>query len=124
MPMRDEAGDIEIVKFLLEQGCDIKARDFIGKTLLNYASENGSVELVQYLIAHGADVNSRDNEGYSPLDGATTDDVAVALLQSGADPTVYSNGGANFCEVALGVNFPKAEAWLQGHGFVDCADKN
>lgn len=44
-----EHGSIEIVKFLIEMGCDINARDNIGNTAILCAVENGRVEIVRYL---------------------------------------------------------------------------
>lgn len=45
-----EHGTVEIVKFLLEMGCDVNAQDTFGNTALLCAVENNRVEIVKYLL--------------------------------------------------------------------------
>jgi len=42
------------VKLLLENGADVKARDFEGRTALKLAEDNGHKEVVEMLKEYGA----------------------------------------------------------------------
>ena len=44
------AEDLDIVKFLLENGANLNARSNNGWTLLHFASANYSLEVVQFLV--------------------------------------------------------------------------
>ncbi|KAF9242323.1 ankyrin repeat-containing domain protein [Melanogaster broomeanus] len=48
------ATNLETTQFLVQQGCDINAPDFDGKTPLHYAARNGDVHVVRFLIDRGA----------------------------------------------------------------------
>ena len=45
-----EHGTVDVIKFLLEMGCDINAQDTFGNTALLCAVENNRVEIVKYLL--------------------------------------------------------------------------
>ena len=47
-------GDIQIVKYLVEHGADVNAKDENNKTALLLASEIGCLETVKYLVEYGA----------------------------------------------------------------------
>lgn len=56
-----EAGNVEIMKLLLEAGASVNKRGVGGdKTPLMYAAQNGHVEAVKLLLARGADVTVTD----------------------------------------------------------------
>ena len=55
-----QEGHIDIVKYLVENGADIHARDELA---LREASENGHVEVVKFLLENGADIHGRDYLG-------------------------------------------------------------
>lgn len=116
---RDEAAareSLETAKFLLGQGCDINASDGNGWTMLHNAAMSGSVAFVQYLIDHGAKVNARGDLGRTPLDGAFDDDVAIALLEAGADPNSRPEVEDTFAEEAQKHRREKVLTWLRAHG--------
>ena len=48
-------GQLEVVKYLVEQGADIHAKNDYA---LRYSSENGYLEIVKYLIEQGAYINA------------------------------------------------------------------
>lgn len=60
------AGDLKIVKYLVDNGYDLNNRNPKGFTPLLIACQDGFVELVKYLISNGACVTARNHN----LDGA------------------------------------------------------
>ena len=63
-----ERGNIEIVKWHLAAGVDVK--DGIGITPLHDACSEGHKEIVELLISKGAVLNAKDQDGKTPLDKA------------------------------------------------------
>ena len=55
------------IKFLIENGADINARDNCGVAPLHYCCERLQLEEVKYLIENGADINAKDSYNYTPL---------------------------------------------------------
>ena len=47
-------GEYEPAKILIEAGADVNAKDSVGKTPLDYATEKGYDDLVELLLANGA----------------------------------------------------------------------
>jgi ankyrin repeat protein len=67
-------GDMSLVKYLIEKGVTLKAKDKNGWTPLHIACGPGpgdDCELVHYLIQNGADHYARDMNQYTPLHLAT-----------------------------------------------------
>ncbi len=63
-----DCGRLDIVKYLVEQGANVNARDWFPKTPLHWACERSRLEIVEFLVANGADVNAVcDNNGRTPL---------------------------------------------------------
>ena len=62
-----EAGQVEIVKFLLTHGADIMARDNRLWTPLHHAVNKDHTELAALLVAGGAEVDAPNAMNYSPL---------------------------------------------------------
>ena len=83
--------DLETVKFLIDSGADVNARDLINSTPLLWASGFGKPETVAFLISKGADVKATDDNGWTPLIWAAglgqpmTVDI---LVKANADLTV------------------------------------
>jgi len=85
----------EAIDTLIKYGADPNARDVGGFTPLHIAALEGSVEAAKALIPH-ADVNARDKEERMPLHLAleyNNCDVAMLLLQHGADPNARDGKG-------------------------------
>ena len=66
------AGDVEIVRALLEAGADVDARQQAGVTPLMGAAAIGSVELVRLLLEAGADPALEDDAGHTAAALATS----------------------------------------------------
>ena len=60
-----DEGNIEAVKYHIDAGADVNAKDEEGATPLHYAATK---EITELLIANGADVNAKANGGITPLD--------------------------------------------------------
>lgn len=55
-----QKGDLDMVKFLVENDANVNLEDDMGKTALIYAAANGHFEIVKYLVEHGADIYHED----------------------------------------------------------------
>jgi ankyrin repeat protein len=98
-----EQGNINVVKFIIDDGANVNARKDDGMTSLMYASLGGHLEIVRALIARGADVNARTNDGVSSLMYASLGghlEIVRALLAKGADVNAGTNDGRTALMVA------------------------
>ena len=75
-------GHLEVVKYLIEQGADVRAGNDYA---LKLASENGYLEVVKYLVKQGADVRAEDDFalGFASSNGHL--EVVKYLVKQGAD---------------------------------------
>jgi len=71
-----EAGDLQKVVQLLDDGATVDGCDDCKWTPLMRAAQNGFVDVVQVLLNSGADVNVVDKGGYTPLMVAAGDNRA------------------------------------------------
>jgi ankyrin repeat protein len=81
--------DPQAVKFMLDHGADVNAKDEDGRTALIFVANSNRVPVktVQLLIEHGADVNAMNTDGWTPLYVAKlhgTTQVVETLLKAGA----------------------------------------
>lgn len=60
-------GCAKIVRFLIERGVDVNARDWEKRTPLHFAAAEGHVAAIRLLFENGADINAQDELGYTPL---------------------------------------------------------
>jgi len=75
-------GRVNAVRYLLDQGADVNARDNAGNTALGEATYYAQVAVIKELIARGANVNALTNGGTS-LDIALSrnDSTVIDLLK-------------------------------------------
>ena len=64
------AGDLEVVKLLLQHGADSNSKTY-QKSLLHFAANYGYLEIAKLLLQNKADVNSKDNYADTPLHSAS-----------------------------------------------------
>ncbi|KAI5513950.1 spectrin binding, partial [Trichomonas vaginalis G3] len=91
-----EKGNLNLVKSLIECGCDKEAKSKYGYTPLIWASYYGYLEVVKYLISVGADKEAKENNGYTPLIWASYYgylEVVKYLISVGADKEAKENNG-------------------------------
>lgn len=75
-------GRLDAVRYLLDQGADVNARDERGRSALTEAAFYDNIAVVKELILRGADLNAVSDEG-TALDIAidTKHDSVVELLK-------------------------------------------
>ncbi|CAL8084631.1 unnamed protein product [Orchesella dallaii] len=77
------------------------------RTLLTRAVINGAYELVKYFIDVGADPNEHDSLGGTPLNIAVfwkLKDIALHLVDSGANPFIKNGNGESCVDLAVKMN--------------------
>jgi len=89
-----------------------------GTTLLHIAAEAGDAESVRYLLAQGMDPSTPGKYDLPALGGTHDEDVAMVLLEAGADLTQLNEGGYTFREYAEYNHWARVGAWLGEHGRV------
>jgi hypothetical protein len=78
---------LRIAQWLVALGCDPKASTASGVTLLHLASSADDLAMVRWLLSLGADPNALNKDDEAPIDMTYEEQVALALLDSGARPT-------------------------------------
>src|SRR4030043_1674919 len=93
LEMAAQTGQIDIIKFLLENGADVNLNR-VGATALHMAAlYGGKTELIALLLEAGADINARTNNGETPLHYAKEaghDDVVEYLEKKDADASDWT----------------------------------
>jgi ankyrin repeat protein len=56
-------GRLDVVRYLLDQGADVNARDDRGRTALIEATFYGNAGVIKELVLRGADINANSDEG-------------------------------------------------------------
>ena len=90
------AGDVEVVRALLDGGADANAPAVDGATALHWAVHRDDAETVDLLLAAGADSMAANRYGVTPLSLACTNGnapIVGRLLDAGADPNAALPGG-------------------------------
>ena len=96
---------VEVVRYLVERGADVNARDRDGASALNYAAWWGPAEVVALLVDGGADVRTDvDGRGRSPLHMAALRDqagIAALLIARGASVDGHHPDGYTPLHIAV-----------------------
>jgi hypothetical protein len=100
------AEDLNLVKFLVEDGADVNARSHTQNTALHWAS---SRDVVKYLIEKNADVNAIGENGETPLhkmlSGNVHLDVIKYMVKEGkADVHIAGRNGKTVKELGMASN--------------------
>ncbi|MGH7913041.1 MAG: DUF6438 domain-containing protein [Candidatus Binataceae bacterium] len=105
---------LEIAKWLVAKGCDIRAHGADERTLLHIAAGAGDAKMVRYILDQGVPA-STPGEYSLPAVGATDDEeVALMLLQAGTDSKM-DDGGTQFQRYAAYKHWARVIAWLDTH---------
>ena len=98
------AGEHSIVRFLLEQGVSINAKDISGSTPLHEAVRYGRADIAALLLDAGADINARDSIGKTPLliipPDKSAQTIYTLLLERGAQANAVDTFGDNALHIA------------------------
>lgn len=116
---REERGPWEglsVAKWLIAQGCDMRASKADGTTLLHIAAESRDPEFVRYLLAQGFDPSTPGEYGLPALGGADTEDVAMILLEAGTKMSAMHDEGHEFYKYAEYNHWQRVIEWLTSHG--------
>ena len=87
-----ENGHVPMLRWLLEIGADIEQEDDFGCSALKTSAEYCNSEIVDLLVTIGANVNHKGNAG-TVLSYASTRNIAMKLIEAGADPQHLSSEG-------------------------------
>lgn len=95
--LASSSGKSDIVKFLLESGADIEAKDKMGRTpLITAARERGGIDVIKLLVEKGAAVNAVDDAKDSALSLAAWrgfEDIVDYLLEKSANVPINNEQG-------------------------------
>lgn len=97
------AGDVELLKQLLEQGANVDEVDEEGRTALHFACGYGELDCARVLLDKSAKLDSVDNNKNTALHYAAGYGQAESvklLLEAGADRTAKNMDGKTALEVA------------------------
>lgn len=88
-------GEMDIAKYLLDQGANVNAADDQGATPISNAISRDRPEFVQLLVDHGAKVNIKDIREFTPATQAAAAgnvEIIKILAKAGADLTAETMG--------------------------------
>ena len=71
--------NLDVARYLLEQGADRDKVDNYGYTSLHRAALTGHVGIAMLLMSYGADLNARTYGGRLPIDYASTEEIKQAI---------------------------------------------
>ena len=78
-------GNIDMAKYLVNNGADIHVKNNNGTNLLMYAKNNavdtGDLRILEYVLSLGLDLLEQDYEGFSVIDYVRNEDVPVKVRE-------------------------------------------
>jgi hypothetical protein len=80
------AGNLTLLKKLVEAGGDVNERDESQMTPIIYAAREGLLRISKYLVEQGADLTVRDREGHDLLHVARRRPDLVAMFREKLEP--------------------------------------
>ena len=89
-----DAGDIAVIRALLQKNVDVDAQDRWGQTALHHAVRMANKPVIAELVANGASLSSRDKDGKQPIDYAAHSpelEMILQLLSSSNIPQATQN---------------------------------
>ena len=101
-------GTVEDVKYFIERGMPVNAKNHTGSSPLHLAVlNNPNIEVMKYLIDKGANVNAKDKNAETPLHFAavypdSNTEVLKYLIDKGADVYAKDNIGRTPLDWAIG----------------------
>lgn len=108
---------LEITRWLVGKGCDLKARAANGDTLLHIAVDADDIDFVRYLLAQGLEVSAPGAYDLPALGSAQDEEIALLLLQSGSDWQM-DDRGQGFLRYAKDQHWGRVLAWIAEHGAI------
>lgn len=100
--------DLETAKMLLAHGADASHRNHEGEIPI-FGTGRPELDL---LISHGADPKAKDKHGRSALLSSFEDEIAMRLLEAGADPRGTREDGRSLRVMATQNKMVRTLAWL------------
>ncbi|CEJ93162.1 hypothetical protein VHEMI08771 [[Torrubiella] hemipterigena] len=103
------AGHLEIVRQLIEAGCDINLQAKDRKTALHAAASAGHLDIVQQLIYAGADINIRMTDEKTALHIAASVgnlDIVRQLIRAGPNVNMRMADGTTALHIAASAGHP------------------
>jgi ankyrin repeat protein len=97
MPLFLAAGEgkLEVVRYLLDKGADVNAREDFGNTVLAEAAYNGHLAVVKELLLRGAEINAVG-------DGGTALDIAINRNNTAVADLLKHRGAKSAREIRTG----------------------
>jgi len=97
-------GHEDMVKYLLNKDIDLNHTDRHNRNVAFDAINSGKSKLIEDILSHESiNLNMVDKTGKTVLHNQNVlddDDLAIKLLEKGADPTICDRSGKSFLEVA------------------------
>ena len=85
-------GRATVVRYLLDEGADVNAREKLGGTPLMEAAYAGYLEVIKELLFRGAEINAIGNDG-------TALDIAINRNNAAAVDLLKHYGGKRACDI-------------------------
>ena len=85
-------GRATVVRYLLDEGADVNAREKLGGTPLMEAAYSGYLEVIKELLFRGAEINAIGNDG-------TALDIAISRNNAAAVDLLKHYGGKRASEI-------------------------